>query len=430
MTEDDWAWIADKGLNAVRIPIGYYHICGADPSVLHGTDFADFGHVYQGAWARITHTIASAQRHGLAVLIDLHAAPGKQNRDAHGGTSGEPHFFDRKNMAHTIHVLSVLVTQLNTFASSADPPLHNIIGVELLNEPMQNSSLEGWYLDAISALRRIDSSIPVYIGDTWMTDQYAGFIEKHASSIPFTVLDHHLYRCYTQQDIATSAEQHVKNLRDPNAATPQMLSRVSQKLQASGGALVVGEWSGALNPGSLRGVGNEHEARHQFIAAQLELYEQYCAGYFFWTYKKQHAGDKGWSLRDAVEAGVFPTRVGSNAREAVTRDDPQRSIRRDQARDKAIGEHTTYWNQHPGHYEHWRFDEGFIQGWEDAWLFFASVASLPPRASVPELGFRGPWAKQRAQEHARRKGASNLWEFEHGFLQGVLAANGDLTSHP
>lgn len=245
-------------------------------------------------------------------------------------------------MDHTVHVLSVLVTQLNNFCRSFDPPLANVLGIELLNEPQQDSSLERWYLDAIRAIRSLDPTIPIYIGDSWMTDQYAGFIEFHASTIPFTVLDHHLYRCFTQGDASTPAKQHILNLQDRNAGTPQMFARVSQKLQGAGSALVVGEWSGALNPGSLHGSGNEMDARRDYISAQLALYEEHCAGYFFWTYKKEHSGDKGWSLKDAVAGGVFPSRVGFGNRDAVLRGDPQRETRRNHACDQALGEYCIY----------------------------------------------------------------------------------------
>ncbi|KAI0338056.1 glycoside hydrolase [Trametopsis cervina] len=427
ITEDDWAWIADKGLNSARIPIGFYHLCGADSSVLDGTDFSGLDHVFHGAWHRITNAILAANRFGVGVLIDLHAAPGKQNRDPHSGAMGEPRFFNKSNMEHTIRALTVLITHLTVFCNSFHPPLPNLLGIELLNEPQQDPSLEAWYKDAIRAVRTIDSSIPIYIGDSWMTDHYAGYIESHSSTSPFTVLDHHLYRCFTHEDTTTSARQHATSLTDPNAGTPQMLARVSQKLEGAGGALIIGEWSGALNPGSLRDVGNEDAARREYVHAQLALYERHCAGYFFWTYKKEHSGDKGWGFRDAVQSNIFPYRVGLSGRDKDLREDHDRDTRRGQARDNALGEHQGYWRQHPGHYEHWRFDEGFLRGWDDAWLFFRSISNLPPSSSIPELGFKGPWLKMRLREHAAARGSGNLWEFEHGFSQGLSAAQADLS---
>lgn len=87
--EQDFAWIAARGLNTVRLPvrqiavfvgrscletsllrqIGYYHLCGADPSVLKGTDFEGLEHIYAGAWSRITTAIATANKFGLGVLL-------------------------------------------------------------------------------------------------------------------------------------------------------------------------------------------------------------------------------------------------------------------------------------------------------------------------------------------------------------------------
>jgi glucan 1,3-beta-glucosidase len=369
----------------------------------------------------------------LNLLQDLHAAPGKQNHDSHSGATGEPRFFNQTNMSHTIRVLVTLITHLTAFCRSYDPPLSNVLGIELLNEPKQDHLLEKWYKDAIYSLRRIDPSIPIYIGDSWMTDHYAGFIESNSAVAPFSVLDHHLYRCFTHEDITTSAGQHSRNLTDLNAGTPQLLSRVAQKLDGAGSALIIGEWSGALNPGSLRDVGNEDSARREWVHAQLSLYERYCAGYFFWTYKKENSGDKGWSLRDAAKAHIFPYRVGLIGRDKVLREDSEWHVRRAQARDNALGrfivditfglrvdksstltpsgQHQGYWSQYPGHYEHWRFDDGFLRGWDDAWLFFRSISNLPASSSIPELGFKGPWLKVRLGEHTAAKGTGNLWEF-------------------
>lgn len=49
--------------------IGYYHVVGADRCVIEGTDFEQFGHVYEGAWARITNAIATAYKYNIGVLI-------------------------------------------------------------------------------------------------------------------------------------------------------------------------------------------------------------------------------------------------------------------------------------------------------------------------------------------------------------------------
>ncbi|KAI8974824.1 glycoside hydrolase superfamily [Trametes punicea] len=326
-------------------------------------------------------------------------------------------------MAHTVRVLSTLVTHLTAFARSHDPPLPNLVGIELLNEPQpgaQNDALKEWYRGAFRALRAVDPSLPLYISDAWRTDEYASFVK--AAGVPFVVLDHHLYRCFTPGDTATPAAEHARRLRDPNDSTPQTFARVAGELEGAGGALVVGEWSAALNPGSLRGASDERAEKRSFVEAQLQLYAQHCAGWFFWTYKKEARGDTGWAFRDAVDAGVFPLDFARPARR-LAEHDPERDARRDRERDKALGEHTAYWQQYPGNYEHWRFADGFTQGWDDAYLF----ATLGPSSSgyAEEIGFKGPWAKRRAREYVAQKGASNVWEYEHGLAQGLRAASAD-----
>jgi glucan 1,3-beta-glucosidase len=109
---------------------------------------------------------------------------------------------------------------------------------------------------------------------------------------------------------------------------------------------------------------------------------------------------------------------------------------------QVLDEHSGWWDKYPGNYEHWRFSDGFNIGWEDAYAVFASA---PARRNIPiaEIGYKGPWAKIRAAQHAQAKGSNSLWEFgmctrsrgataglkrtflEHGFKQGVDAARAD-----
>ncbi|KAJ3508976.1 hypothetical protein NLJ89_g5465 [Agrocybe chaxingu] len=415
--EDDWKWIADRGINSFMLgtKIGYYHICGADRTVLNGTDFYPFFDTYAGAWHRIVQAIHKASSLGIGVLIDLHAAPGKQNNDAHAGTSDRPNFFgDPHNQRVTIHALRSLVTSLKAI----QPTPTNIIGIELLNEPAPPSdhALQSWYTSAISSVRELDPTLPLYLGECWRTDSYADYVaQHHSSSSGLTVLDHHLYRCFTSSDIHTSAEEHSRALGDPNGEMSKMFLRVSEKLGRAGGGVVVGEWSGALNPGSLRGTPGE---QRNFVNAQLELFDRTCAGWFFWTYKKQHPGDTGWNFRDSVEAGVFPSFVGARRGESSPPDVNQRRGARNLARDQALADHTRYWAQHPGKYNHQRFVDGFCCGWGDTYGFI--VATPASAKTISEIGFKGAWARRRTTDHG-----SSYWEFEHGFVQGCKAAIAD-----
>jgi aryl-phospho-beta-D-glucosidase BglC (GH1 family) len=272
---------------------------------------------------------------------DLHAAPGKQNNDAHSGTSEKPSFFNgRHNQHHTIRILQSLINHLRQLESTTN----NIVGIELLNEPNPPSDrvLQNWYTSAITALRSQDPSIPIYIGECWRTELYADYISHNHPSSSLTILDHHLYRCFTSSDIHTTASDHTHALRDDSASTPRMLATVSEKLGRAGSGVIVGEWSGALNPGSLQGPGAEYEDKKAFVNAQLTLFDKYCGGWFFWTYKKEKRGDTGWSWQDAVEAGIFPTLVGIKYRRMGTDDIMRRMNVRDEKKNDALGDSSSF----------------------------------------------------------------------------------------
>jgi hypothetical protein len=49
--------------------IGYYHLCGIDPSVIQETEFSPFAEVFNGAWSRITNVIQIAHPFGIGVLL-------------------------------------------------------------------------------------------------------------------------------------------------------------------------------------------------------------------------------------------------------------------------------------------------------------------------------------------------------------------------
>jgi glucan 1,3-beta-glucosidase len=265
---------------------------------------------------------------------DLHAAPGKQNGDSHAGAPGPAKWFERKDlMEHTTRVLVVLLRSLTSFASQHSLP--NLVALELVNEPAPsgkyNDLLESWYARTADALRSVDATIPLVLGDCWWPEHFVSACAKIGGPV---ALDHHLYRCFTPGDASTPASEHARRLRDYGSGAPAMLGSCAQRLEDAGGGLIVGEWSGALNPGSLNGAPDPKAAQREYVEAQLALYERVCAGWFFWTFKKQNPGDSGWGWRDAIATGVFPPWVGMRAARPVNAGETRH--RMESARDKAL----------------------------------------------------------------------------------------------
>jgi len=304
----------------------------------------------------------------------------------------------KTNLSRTLLALQVLTTQL--------APRPNVVGIELINEPANNDRLGGWYEDTLAALRRISPDLPFYISDAWDAGWYSKVVGERPD---FVVLDHHLYRCFTPGDAAMSGDEHAATIRNSSPLPPLA--------SAARGSLIIGEWSAALNPSSLRSneSGEQDRQRRAWAQAQLEAYEAACAGWFFWTWKKGTGWDAGWSARDATTAEILPRWVGGR-RKTDIRGIPSDAGWKQQALNGALDQHKNYWKPRGIHNEFWRFEAGYSTGWDDAILFLTFNDN---NLAVSELGFRGEWLKRRVAEHARARGSSeNVWEFEHGFNQG------------
>ncbi|CAD6573512.1 MAG: hypothetical protein TREMPRED_000844 [Tremellales sp. Tagirdzhanova-0007] len=78
ITEEDFADIANAGLNWVRIPLGYWAIetQGDEPFLA------------QVSWTYFLKAISWARKYGLRILLDFHALPGSQNGWNHSGKAG------------------------------------------------------------------------------------------------------------------------------------------------------------------------------------------------------------------------------------------------------------------------------------------------------------------------------------------------------
>lgn len=77
ITEQDFAFLSSVGVNAVRLPIGFWVV--ADQKDLADMPFRKYQGVYDAAWNYFLRTIDYAAKHNIGVLVDLHGAPGSKS---------------------------------------------------------------------------------------------------------------------------------------------------------------------------------------------------------------------------------------------------------------------------------------------------------------------------------------------------------------
>jgi glucan 1,3-beta-glucosidase len=281
ITEDDFRCIAALGLNAVRIPFGYWVAVGpaeGDPYAGPGLEHLD-------------RALDWCKAYGLQAVLDLHGAPGGESGERPCGRERKEWQWQDWRFDESVAALRVVATRYRGHPA--------VSGISVCNEPSETvpaAALCQFYDRAVRAIReagmRPDEAaiiLPVYrterLDEVWRlwSRDFDGFA-THAN----ITFDLHLYHCFgtwwQRQGLANQlrmTKRHRKILRRVPA--------------------VVGEWSLALPP-QARGDGQleEDQALRAFAEAQAEAYSQASHGWFFWTWRDSPLQQPGWDLRKCL----------------------------------------------------------------------------------------------------------------------------------
>lgn len=266
--EDDIKWLASIGIEIIRLPVGYWALADQPP--------------YISAKEQIDWLMDCANKYGLKVLIDLHAAPGAQNENDHGGSGkpGETRWYQYKNKKLTKKILKEIAREYKNHPA--------LWGIELLNEPLaknrwQKIQLWWWSYRTTASLHRIlEGKARIVVSDAYDPDWWAG-------KIPKATLDIHHYQCFIDEDIeSTDYSYHAKKIL-----------RYAKKFldYAAKQPTIIGEWSAALPIKTA----NQDNSR-DFCNKQLSVKTNTDA-WFFWSYKTEN--NDSWNFKHLYNQGYF-----------------------------------------------------------------------------------------------------------------------------
>jgi len=278
ITAEDFRWIKDRGLNAVRLPVGYWALEAPKPYV-ESARFIDFA-------------LEQSQRNGLKLLLDLHGAPGSQNGWDHSGRSGAVNWpKDPKNIEETLRILETFAQKYGKHPA--------LFGIELLNEPCDQVPLEilqQFYQDACARLRKYaDPNVAIVFHDSFRPFAWKKFMQGPAFAN--VILDTHLYQCFSEEDKTRTALEQL--------AFALHRKETLDEMQREELPTIVGEWSLALPGRAMRGLSalQVESVTRAYADTQLLNYEG-TRGWFFWSYKLEHPSE--WNFRYCVERGRLP----------------------------------------------------------------------------------------------------------------------------
>ncbi|KAI1335594.1 glucan 1,3-beta-glucosidase precursor [Xylariaceae sp. FL0016] len=310
ITADDLADIASKGLNFVRIPVGYWSVTPLD------------GEPYvSGAYKHLGYALDWAQSNGLKVMIDLHGAPGSQNGFDNSGRRGAVDWTQGDTVTQTLNALNKL---RDDFASHPA-----VASIELLNEPLSadlNADIIRQFMDdgngGMQGFNLAVAFHDAFLGPTAWND-WGG--DSASSSL---LLDTHHYEVFDASQLQMSASDHVGSA-----------CAFGAQMASSNKWTIAGEFTGAMTDCAYWLNGRDIGARYDgtfnyngqsssyigscdgkspstvdalstddrnniaaFINAQMVAYEK-AAGWIFWTWKTERAAD--WNFQALANAGVI-----------------------------------------------------------------------------------------------------------------------------
>jgi glucan 1,3-beta-glucosidase len=278
ITARDFHWIKSCGLNAVRLPVGYWALEAPTPYV-ECSRFIDFA-------------LDQCQKNNLKLLLDLHGAPGSQNGWDHSGRSGPINWpKDPQNIQETLRVLESFAQKYGNHPA--------LCGIELLNEPKVTvplDILQQFYQDGYTRVRKyLKPDAAVVIHDSFRPLAWKKFMQQPAFSN--VILDTHLYQCFDAQARSRSALEQLVYSLDRITSLDEMQT---EELPA-----VVGEWSLSLPGHTMSGLTSlqKESTNRGYASTQLLNYEE-TRGWFFWSYKLEQPSE--WDFRHCVERGWLP----------------------------------------------------------------------------------------------------------------------------
>jgi len=311
ITESDFEWLAQRGINAVRIPIGFWLF--GPPYPYHRSFGSCPTPFVKGGEAYLDCAFEWAARHQLYVLLDLHAAPGCQNGFDNGGLHGICEWWHDKKAWEERREFTLQMLEKLSQRYGRHPCL---IGIEVLNEPrwdIPTDVLKQFTEDAYRRIRRHadEHEVAVVFNDGFRSHrEYFGFMQE--PNFTNVIMDIHRYQCFDRGDIDMDIYGHIQK------AAIQWKNEADEICRENGLWAYVGEWSLGLD---LRVVSlwaqgpfnhasenmddfQKNVARRAYGAAQLATFERYT-GWFFWSYKTETTPD--WCFRECVERGWLPS---------------------------------------------------------------------------------------------------------------------------
>ncbi|XP_047045012.1 probable glucan 1,3-beta-glucosidase A [Lolium rigidum] len=279
IVEEDFRFISESGLTAVRIPVGWWIASDPSPPAPY----------VGGSLKTLDNAFKWAEKYNLGVIVDLHAAPGSQNPWEHSSSRDGTQNWGTTdaNIAQTVQVIEFLASR---YAKSP-----SLLAVELMNEPLAPgtslASLMKYYRDGYHAVRRHSSTAYVVMSNRLGIGENTTELLDFAGGFTGSVLDVHYYSVFNSIFNNLTVEQNIDFVRTNFSGE---LAKVTRQ---NGPLTFVGEWVAEwLVPNATK------EEYQMYAKAQMDVYGQATFGWAYWTLKNVN---DHWNMQWMIKNGYI-----------------------------------------------------------------------------------------------------------------------------
>jgi hypothetical protein len=262
-SDADAQFLASLGMNSVRIPFSYRHF----------EDDARPFQLKESGFALLDRAVADCARHGLYVILDLHALPGAQNRHWHSDNPthypafwDHPHFQDR-----VVHLWEALADRYR-----GNPA---VAGYNVMNEPADigGTAIKPFYDRAEQAIRSIDPDHILFLDGNRYGTEFTAFegFEVYPNTV-YAAHDYHL----PGFGFGGPYPGETNGVYVDRAQVEKTFLARTEFMRATGTPVWIGEFGPVFT-----GDPDRDEQRYQLLADQLDLYHEHGASWSLWGYK-------------------------------------------------------------------------------------------------------------------------------------------------
>ncbi|XP_057974066.1 probable glucan 1,3-beta-glucosidase A [Malania oleifera] len=279
IVEDDFKFIAENGLNTVRIPVGWWIASSPTPPWPY----------VGGSMEALDNAFSWAQKYGVKVIIDLHAAPGSQNGWEHSSSRDGSQEWGKndENIQETVSIIDFLTARYVKYPS--------LYAVELINEPISSGvSLENlakYYHAGYNVVRKYSPNVHVIMSSRVGEPLGSRELFPIANGLKGVVIDVHYYNLFIDVFDNMTIQQNIDFIRTNQS------ERLSNITTSNGPLTFVGEWVAEWQ------VKNASIIDYQrFAKVQLDVYGQASFGWAYWTLKNVN---NHWSMQWMIKNGYI-----------------------------------------------------------------------------------------------------------------------------